>query len=46
MIPADRKWYARLVVQHLLIQALEAMNLEWPKADYDVEAEKKRLLAS
>jgi PPK2 family polyphosphate:nucleotide phosphotransferase len=46
VIPADRKWYARLVVQHLLIQALEAMNLEWPKADYDVEAEKKRLLAS
>jgi PPK2 family polyphosphate:nucleotide phosphotransferase len=46
VIPADRKWYARLVVQHLLIQALEAMNLEWPKADYDVEAEKERLLAS
>jgi PPK2 family polyphosphate:nucleotide phosphotransferase len=46
VIPADRKWYARLVVQHLLIQALEAMNLEWPKADYDVEAEKARLLAS
>jgi PPK2 family polyphosphate:nucleotide phosphotransferase len=46
VIPADRKWYARLVVQHLLIQGLEAMNLEWPKADYDVEAEKARLLAS
>jgi PPK2 family polyphosphate:nucleotide phosphotransferase len=46
VIPADRKWYARLVVQHLLIQALGAMNLEWPKADYDVEAEKERLLAT
>jgi PPK2 family polyphosphate:nucleotide phosphotransferase len=46
VIPADRKWYARLVVQHLLIQALEAMDLEWPKADFDVEAEKARLAAS
>lgn len=46
VIPADRKWYARLVVQHLVIQALEAMDLAWPKADYDVEAEKARLLAS
>ena len=46
VVPADRKWYARLAVQHLLIEALEAMNLEWPKADYDVEAEKARLLAS
>lgn len=46
VIPADRKWYARLAVQHLLIDALEAMDLQWPKADYDVEAEKARLLAA
>lgn len=46
VIPADRKWYARLAVQHLLVDALEAMNLEWPTADYDVEAEKARLLAA
>ena len=46
VIPADRKWYARLAVQHLLIQALEGMQLEWPKPDYDVEAEKARLSAS
>jgi PPK2 family polyphosphate:nucleotide phosphotransferase len=45
-VPADRKWYARLVVQHLLIQALERMNLEWPRADYDVEEQKVRLLAT
>ena len=46
VVPADRKWYARLAVQHLLIQALQALQLEWPKPDYDVEAEKARLLAS
>jgi PPK2 family polyphosphate:nucleotide phosphotransferase len=46
VVPADRKWYSRLVVQHLLIGALEAMQLDWPKADFDIEAEKARLAAS
>ena len=46
VIPADRKWYARLAVQHLLVDALEALQLKWPKPDYDVEYEKARLLAS
>lgn len=46
VIPANRKWYARLVVQHLLTEALERMDLDWPKADYDVEEQKARLAAS
>ena len=46
VVPADRKWYARLAVQRLLIDALGEMRLEWPSADYDVEAEKARLAAS
>jgi PPK2 family polyphosphate:nucleotide phosphotransferase len=46
VVPADHKWYSRLVVQHLLIEALEAMNLEWPPADYDIEEQKARLAAS
>lgn len=46
VIPANRKWYARLAVQHLLIDALEAMNLDWPRADYDVAEQKARLAAS
>ena len=46
VVPADHKWYARLAVQHLLVQALEALELEWPLPDYDVETEKLRLLAS
>jgi hypothetical protein len=45
-VPADRKWYARLAVQHLIIDALEAMDLQWPGVEYDVEAEKARLLAA
>jgi PPK2 family polyphosphate:nucleotide phosphotransferase len=46
VVPADHKWYSRLVVQHLLIEALENMQLEWPPADYDIEEQKARLAAS
>ena len=46
VVPADRKWYARLAVQQLLLEGLRGMNLQWPQADFDVEAEKKRLSAS
>jgi PPK2 family polyphosphate:nucleotide phosphotransferase len=46
VVPADRKWFARLAVQHLLIHALEDLELEWPAPDYDVEVEKARLAAS
>jgi PPK2 family polyphosphate:nucleotide phosphotransferase len=46
VIPADRKWYARLAVQHLLLEALEDIDPQWPTATFDVEEEKKRLAAS
>ena len=46
VVPADRKWYARLAVQRLLIDALRGMALEWPAATYDVEAERTRLAAT
>ncbi|CAM4062834.1 PPK2 family polyphosphate kinase [Helcobacillus massiliensis] len=44
IIPADRKWYARLAVQNLLIQALEDIDPQWPKARFDVEKAKQRML--
>lgn len=46
VVPANAKWYARLAVQELLIDALEAIDPQWPAADYDIEAEKRRLAAS
>ncbi|MDQ1135847.1 PPK2 family polyphosphate:nucleotide phosphotransferase [Microbacterium sp. SORGH_AS 1204] len=46
VVPADRKWYARLAVQQLLIDALTGIDPQWPAADYDVEEEKRRLAAS
>ncbi len=46
VVPANRKWYARLAVQRLLTDALNAIDPQWPAADFDVEAEKKRLAES
>jgi PPK2 family polyphosphate:nucleotide phosphotransferase len=43
VVPCDRRWYSRLAVTELLLHALEGLKLSWPPADFDVEAEKKRL---
>ena len=43
VLPCDKKWYARLAVTELLIEAMTAMNLSWPAADFDLEAERKRV---
>ncbi|MGV0872241.1 polyphosphate kinase 2 family protein [Mycolicibacterium sp. XJ879] len=46
VLPCDRRWYSRLAVTELLIEALEGLDLSWPPADFDIEAEKRRLLDS
>ena len=46
VVPADAKWYARLAVQALLLDALEEIDPQWPAADFDVAVEKARLAAS
>lgn len=46
VVPADRKWFARLAVQSLLLDALRGLKLAWPPADFDVAAEKARLAAT
>lgn len=46
VVPADRKWYARLAVQRLLIDALADIDPQWPAADYDVATERQRLAES
>jgi len=45
VLPCDKKWYARLAVTELLIEALKKMNLSWPAPDFDVEAERKKIAA-
>jgi len=43
VVPCDKKWYSRMAVTELLIEALTAMKLSWPPADFDIEAEKRKL---
>jgi PPK2 family polyphosphate:nucleotide phosphotransferase len=46
VIPADKKWFRNLAIGSLLLEGLRVLDLEWPVADFDVEAEKARLAAS
>ncbi|GAY14692.1 polyphosphate kinase 2 family protein [Mycobacterium sp. shizuoka-1] len=43
VIPCDKKWYSRLAITELLIEALKSLKLTWPAASFDVEAEKRKL---
>ncbi|WP_022923816.1 polyphosphate kinase 2 family protein [Serinicoccus marinus] len=43
VVPADRKWYARLAVQQLLLEHLRGLDLAWPEADFDVAEQTERL---
>ena len=45
-VPSDNKKYCRAVVKTLLADALDSLDLEWPKADFDPEVELKRLAGS
>ena len=44
VVPADNKWFARLAVTELLHDALDGLGLDWPVADFDVAAERARLV--
>jgi polyphosphate kinase 2 (PPK2 family) len=43
VIPSDKKWYRNLAIAQLLLDTLRGLDLQWPEADFDVEAEKQRL---
>jgi PPK2 family polyphosphate:nucleotide phosphotransferase len=44
VVPADRKWYLNWAVGRLLLEHLEEIDPQYPKADFDVEECRKRLL--
>jgi PPK2 family polyphosphate:nucleotide phosphotransferase len=44
-IPADRKWYRNHAITRILVDHLDAMDLRWPEATFDVEEQRARLLA-
>ncbi|MND09707.1 hypothetical protein D3C83_332450 [compost metagenome] len=43
MVPADNKWFTRLAVADAIIDAMEKLDLKFPKID---EAKKKELAAA
>lgn len=44
VVPADKKWYRNLAVGTLLLEALRALDPQWPPADFDVEEQRRRLV--
>lgn len=46
VIPADHKWYRNYAITRLLLEALEGIDPAYPAGDFDVEVERKRLLAA
>ena len=45
VVPADRKWYRDWAVAQLLRETLVGLKLTYPPADYDVDAERARLVS-
>ena len=43
VVPADHKWFARLVIGSAIVAALEKLNLQFPSADKDALKEFKKV---
>ena len=43
VVPSNRKWYRTLAIASLMRDKLRAMELCYPKPDFDVEEQKRRL---
>jgi len=43
VVPSDRKWYRNWAIAQLLMDALRALDLDWPEPDYDVAEQRARL---
>ncbi len=46
VVPAGKKWYARLAVQEILMNALGNMELIWPAGEFDLAEERRKVAAS
>jgi PPK2 family polyphosphate:nucleotide phosphotransferase len=46
VVPSDRKWWRNLAISRLLIETLDAMSPQYPPPEFDLEAERKRVLES
>ena len=45
VVAGDRKWYRNWAVARLVLEQLQGLGLSWPVADFDVEQQKRRLVA-
>ena len=46
VVPADRKWFTRLVVSAAIIDAIQSLDPRFPEVDPKVRAEFRRIKAS
>jgi len=44
VVPSDKKWARNLTIGRLLLETLQDLDPQWPEPDFDVEAEKQRLI--
>ncbi|GAA4726741.1 PPK2 family polyphosphate kinase [Phytohabitans rumicis] len=45
VVPGDRKWYRDWAVANLVLETFRDMHLSYPKPDFDLEEERRRLAA-
>lgn len=45
-VPSDRKWYRNWAVAWLLLETLRELGPRYPKAGFDVDAERERLITA
>lgn len=43
VIPSDHKWYRNWAVARILLETMRSMQLTWPPAEFDVDAERERV---
>jgi len=46
VIPSDHKWYRNWAIAQILLETLDSMNLTWPPATFDVQAEQAKVRLS
>jgi hypothetical protein len=46
VVPADKKWFTRLVVASAMVEGLEELDLHYPKVDDATRAELKKARAA
>ena len=46
VVPADKRWFTRLVVAAAIVEAVEQLDLTYPKVDAEMKKELARMRAA